>query len=919
MTTTQAGVVLQHIHRLASQPASTADDLALLERYRVGRDELAFTELMRRHGPMVLGVCRRVLGNPHDADDAFQATFLTLASKSASINRSGSVGGWLYQVAFNTALKSKEKVASRQRREQRASSRTPADPLDEVTGRELLAMLDEEMASLPSRQREPLVLCYLEGRTRDEAARALGWSLGTLKRRLEEGRERLHQRLARRGIALPAALLATGVFAPIVPAALTASVLGTAGGKVAPPVAFVSAGVWRVVRSRFKVVVAALLMAGLVAGIGLLAGRPPAAAPQKKGSAAPVVEDRKEMAVTGRVVDAASKPVSGARVGLAAGPYAHRDGWAQMGPPVLLGQTTSDKDGRFRLTAPATSSARHYLVKLYATAGGHGLGQEMLDVNLAEHDVLLRLPKEQSIRGRLMDLQGAGVAGAVVRVHKVWGQGRKNLVGWFSQPVVGLQAWPEAVTTDSDGRFQVRGLSSDLTVTLRVADDRFAVQNREVDTRADGRPAETTWPLAPAHILEGTVLCADTRKPMPQARVEVMSLVAGEGGTDAPPRGRGTVECRCDDRGRFQVNTIAGTRYSVRAVAPAGQPYLAAAQEVGPAKGTTRQKVDLLLPRGRLVRGIVKEAPSGKPVAGAAVQFQPRTAYYSDLFWGWNDETRTGPDGRFALAVPSLTGTVLVKGPTPDFVHVEVSDGKFLSMKKPIGLRHYPDGLADIDLKPDAAVPEVQITLRRGTTVRGQILDPDGQPVKWALMYCPSYIPVGYRYSGQPVMVRDGRFEVPGVDPAGKLRLYFFGNKELGATVEMSAKEAIRAPLKVTLRPCGKAKVRFIGVDGKPIPKSVPVQLELVVTPGGLPPTPFGAIALKDLTADLARVGHHVQWTEEEDGAWTLGRLIPGATYRFRVSMDELGLAGSKPQDFVVEAGKTRQLPDVKVWWLGGR
>src|SRR6516164_9249357 len=98
MTTTQAGVVLQHIHRLASQPASTADDLALLERYRVGRDELAFTELMRRHGPMVLGVCRRVLGNPHDADDAFQATFLTLARKAASVSPPGRVGNWLYGV-----------------------------------------------------------------------------------------------------------------------------------------------------------------------------------------------------------------------------------------------------------------------------------------------------------------------------------------------------------------------------------------------------------------------------------------------------------------------------------------------------------------------------------------------------------------------------------------------------------------------------------------------------------------------------------------------------------------------------------------------------------------------------------------------------------------------------------------------------
>src|SRR5262249_19522851 len=150
---------------------------------------------------------------------------------------------------------------------------------------------------------------------------------------------------------------------------------------------------------KIAVIGAVLLAVGLVAGVGLLAGRPPAAAeeskppasaPPEKEPALPAVGEKK-MTVTRRGLGAHDRPAAGARVGLVVGPYAHRQGQAQMGGPVLLGQTTSDKEGRFRLTAPATSSAQHYLVKIFATAAGRGLGQEMLDPNLAAQDVPVRL------------------------------------------------------------------------------------------------------------------------------------------------------------------------------------------------------------------------------------------------------------------------------------------------------------------------------------------------------------------------------------------------------------------------------------------------------------------------------------------------------------------------------------------------
>ena len=191
MTTAHANIVLRHIRELSARPAGAADDRQLLERFVSGRDETAFAALVRRHGPTVMGVCRRVLHNAHDAEDAFQATFLVLARRAGSLGGRESVGGWLYRVGFHMALKAREQAAARRNREARAARDSATDPLDDVTGRELLAVLDEELQHLPRCQREPLLLCYLQGLTRDEAARQLGCSESTLKRRLEAGKSAL--------------------------------------------------------------------------------------------------------------------------------------------------------------------------------------------------------------------------------------------------------------------------------------------------------------------------------------------------------------------------------------------------------------------------------------------------------------------------------------------------------------------------------------------------------------------------------------------------------------------------------------------------------------------------------------------------------------------------------------------------------
>src|SRR5438552_345615 len=206
MVAPRADLVLRQVRiALARQHVQQLSDRDLLRCFSRQRDQEAFAELVRRHGPMVLAVCRRVLHNSHDAEDAFQAVFLILARKAKARGWGDSVAGWLYLVAYRLAVRLR-RDRQRQRREPPPVPPPSVDPLEAVSGRELCAAFDEELSRLPERLRAGIVLCCLQGATRDEAARALGWSLGTLKRRLEQGRALLRARLQKRGFELPAAL-----------------------------------------------------------------------------------------------------------------------------------------------------------------------------------------------------------------------------------------------------------------------------------------------------------------------------------------------------------------------------------------------------------------------------------------------------------------------------------------------------------------------------------------------------------------------------------------------------------------------------------------------------------------------------------------------------------------------------------------
>jgi RNA polymerase sigma factor (sigma-70 family) len=283
MAAATLGTFIQALSRaMAVEALSAGSDRELVEQFLAAHSEGAFSALVRRHGPMVYRVCWRLLQHAQDAEDAFQASFLVLAQKLRTLRKQASLASWLHGVAFRVALKTKAQAASRRRHEQQAPA-SRAELPDSLTWGELRSALDAELAKLPEKWRLPLVLCYLEGRTQDEAARQLGWSKNTLRRRLEEARDALGRRLRRRGVVLPAALsvlllsdsvASAGPPSAVVAATVAAAARIAAGQAVAGAVpAKIAALVSGASATHVKIKLGALLLSGLIAAsVALSAG-----------------------------------------------------------------------------------------------------------------------------------------------------------------------------------------------------------------------------------------------------------------------------------------------------------------------------------------------------------------------------------------------------------------------------------------------------------------------------------------------------------------------------------------------------------------------------------------------------------------------------------------------------------------------
>jgi RNA polymerase sigma factor (sigma-70 family) len=294
------------------RPVTDRADSQLLERFVTGREEEAFAALLERHGPLVLGLCRRLLEHEQDAEDAFQATFLILARKAGSIRKREALAGWLYEVAYRLALRMRAAAARQRALEKQTTAMPQADPVAEAAWRELRPILDEELHRLPTKYRSSLVLCYLEGRSNREAARELGWPEGSMSRRLARARELLRDRLSRRGVIVSVAVLSIILPAKTtaaVPAALIAPTLqnalrfaagqATAAGAVSGAAGALAESVLQT-SAKAKAVLVVFLSINLV-GAGLLTAtyppRPPSLGAEQAGE--PAQAEQKQVKTAG--------------------------------------------------------------------------------------------------------------------------------------------------------------------------------------------------------------------------------------------------------------------------------------------------------------------------------------------------------------------------------------------------------------------------------------------------------------------------------------------------------------------------------------------------------------------------------------------------------------------------------------------
>jgi beta-lactamase regulating signal transducer with metallopeptidase domain/protocatechuate 3,4-dioxygenase beta subunit len=695
----------------------------------------------------------------------------------------------------------------------------------------------------------------------------------------------------------------------------------------------------------FLAVAAVLILPGRAIVLG--GGDTPTAQNQKQTT--PTTEKtarqaKSETILTGQVIDPAGKPVPGAQVAIVGRSRRPISGGNFSDEELkTYGLTKSDAQGRFRFTAPRLSSAGYYAAYVLAAAESYGLGWRPIGLDTEQPNITVQLPREQIIRGRVVDDKGKPAADAKVCVFQVGQFINGETVGiQYWEPPANLPIWPGPASTDHDGRFTLRGVNRDQGVVVQIRDDRFARDTIVIQPADKQQGEELTLSPPPGQVVEGEVLYEDTHKPVPNARLTLYARnTEGRGGTG--------IAGTADEKGHFQLNPFSGDFIEVAAYPPDGQPYLAfekafqRPKQSLPSKEKDGQpkvfnlvpkadswpqgnKFEMILPRGVLVQGKIIESASGKPVAGAGIHYedQQKNPYMREgIVTGWQALVVSKDDGSFQIVVPPGPGILYFQGPENDYVYQTIGNWELFDTPA-WGRRLYVNAFAKLDLKPDAKPADMNVSIRRGATVKGRLVGPDDRPADEVFMLSRLFIPPNATvFRGTKIIARGGQFELHGLDPEKSVPVYFLDSKnELGATMDISGKSAEDQSLVVRLSPCGKAVARFVDPDGKPLAKHNP-NLQIVVTPG--PSTMrIGAllrakmnidvkepVSDEDFVANFDR-GHY--WNHpmtDDQGRCTFPALIPGATYRLNVAFDKSGRFIDK--DFIVKPGETLDLGDIIV------
>ncbi len=888
--------------------------------------------------------------DPHDVDDAFQATFLALVRKGATVRGAGALGGWLHRVAHRVAVRANVDAARRRDRERLAGLARAEAPSSNHRD-ESIAAVHDELARLPDRFRLPVVLCHLEGKTHAQAAIELGWGEATVRRRLSDARVRLRRRLTQRGVAPAPALLALArPPIPLPPACLETALKFALGGAPAGAVSALAASAIRSLAASQTRSLAGLA-AGLVAlvglaGLGIASGlgpidagpkatrpaTPPPKPPRPEARAGPEPDPQ---VVRGVVQGPGGRPVAGAAIRL------WEFGVDQIEPdfdPPALART--DASGRFEVHLPPAGPNPNR--RIVASAEGLGLGWSR--VRAEAGDRTIRLPDDSAIEGRILDPGGRPVAGAEVgvfwlgdleRVDSFLAMIRNSRGAMSMQLDQGTSGWlgrlpgqTSYIKAGPDGRFRISGIGRDRNAELivrgpSIAEARITVVNRPMepvmgfgsDPHARSRVFGSTFDFqaGPSMVIEGVVRDRATGRPL--AGVRVWSpRVSGKAIEAAGRAGVGT-----DAEGRFALLGHPESRpCRLAAIPPPGSNYLGHRVDLASIAGPGPIQAEILLSTGIPFRLRPVLAATGQPA-------EVSVAYYA-LHPNPNVEpmagkmARSGPISRAArqadgsyigLALPG-PGAICIEDPGEVFRRTRVDPWAFFRPgqgPRPPGeprlygdenvliiddgstmtWRLFSDELAAIvliDPAPDSGPIEREARLTPGSSPEITVLGPDGRSLAGAKVW-DLY---GLDYWSDPLP--GSTFRAARIDPARprKRIVHHDGLKLAGQVIAPGDRDA-----RLTLNPWARVAGRLVDARGNPRPG---VRLK---SPGRRGDDPTEAIFSGLLPTDA-------------EGRFRLDCLVPGLRHSLAVMLDGGFAEGSTLfDDLILEPGEVRDFGDIRV------
>jgi RNA polymerase sigma factor (sigma-70 family) len=920
-------------------------DRQLLDAFAERRDQGAFAALVARHGPMVLRVCRRVLGHEQDAEDAFQASFLVLAQKSGSIHKPDALADWLHGVAHRTAMSAKRSLARRRNHEaQSARNRRASSPSwDDVQ-----AVLDEEIRCLSDSLRSSFVLCVLEGKSGPCAAQELGIKEGTLSSRLARARHQLRKRLLKRGIQLSTLLAALSVAETAakagVPASLARATVGSgilvAAGRLLPGsipshVAALAAEVTRAISFvRAKIALCILCTGGVLCGAGVLTrsiiARESEHLPTASTSSNILVQKERTnkkpkdpaavRSFVGRVLTPDGQPVNGAKL------YVTPAMGYLRKPHNALHGATSGADGRFEITV-AEAELRSNTAVVTADALGYGPAWAQVSPAAQQNGVTLQLVKDDvPIAGTVIDLEGKPVSGATLRVQQINAAPTGNLDAWLAAAVnkKGLSleleqqylsrytiALSPAATTDRDGRFQLTGIGADRLVIAQVDGPTIVSQPIRIltrpmatvqllehkgDTEYGEQSTVTTYygstfryAAAPTRPIVGIVRDKDTQKPL--AGVTIQSFMVA-----TKPRWIvDNVQTSTDAEGRYRLTGMPrGKGNQIVAIPRDDQPYVVERAEVPDTPGLAPVTANVELRRGVWIEGRVTDKVTAQPVPASLEYFslaanenlRDYPGFDGAIVYRW---FRTKPDGSYRAV--GLPGPGMLGVYADEYLRAPERNDEFAAKEASFATAPYHllfpvnyVAIASVNSNKGADSVKQDITLDPGWRFSGALLGPDGKALAGAR---------GYGLTGmhwwEPGEIKDGNFEVLSFNPRRPRDILFVhARKNLVGVARPPQKYG--ASVVVRMAPGAAVEGRLVGAEGHP---RVGVALTLSFQPK-----------------------HETHWnsypsdepiTTDAQGRFHIAALLPGYAFRLSDGKGELNVGSG------LQSGETKSLGDVEI------